>query len=262
MGIIRESFLVFKNWIEAINKLPEEYQLETFKALANFGITGEIPQGLSPIADAMITSFSVGMENNIARYTASVENGKKGGAPKGNQNARKHPKEESENNLENNLKQPKTSENNLYDNVNVNDNVNDIQLVNNKNKFENFELLNACVRVRERNTEEREPYIEKYKQFFVYHSKDKFADAGYELIDTIIEASEQAETEKGLTFKQKHYDKQSFDTVIRKLSTNQFENIVSQLVFNQEIENRPAYIIGCLIENGRSYGSWRTEEIS
>ena len=89
----------------------------------------------------------------------------------------------------------------------------------------------------------------------IYHSKDKYADAGYELIDTIIEASEQAESEKGLTFKQKHYDKQSFDTIVRKLSTNQFENIVSQLVFNQEIENRPAYIIGCLIENGRSYGN-------
>ena len=246
MGIVRESFVIYRKWDEAIRKAPEGVQLELYHAIMDFAITGEKPQGLSWEADMLLTSLELQMESNIARYNASVENGKLGGRPKKNVDENK--------NLEEPSKTPKNLEEPSH-NLNVNDNVNDIQLVNNnKNKFENFDLLNACVRVRERDAEERESYIEQYKQFFVYHSKDKFADAAYELIDTIIEASEQAESEKGLTFKQKHYDKQSFDTVIRKLSTNQFENIVSQLVFNQEIENKPAYIIGCVIENGRSYG--------
>ena len=30
MGIIRDSFVVFKNWADAINAMPEEYQLETY----------------------------------------------------------------------------------------------------------------------------------------------------------------------------------------------------------------------------------------
>ena len=38
MGIIRDSFVIFKNWAEAINALPEENQLETYKALVSYGL--------------------------------------------------------------------------------------------------------------------------------------------------------------------------------------------------------------------------------
>ena len=82
MGIIRDSFVMFKNWAEAIEALPEEYQLETYKAVVSYGLNGEIPQNLSAVSKAMLISFSKGMENSILRYNASVENGKKGGRPK------------------------------------------------------------------------------------------------------------------------------------------------------------------------------------
>ena len=82
MKTLRDSFVIFKNWSEAINALPEEYQLETYKALVSYGLNGSIPEGLSPIANAMLISFSTGLENSIQRYNASVENGKKGGRPK------------------------------------------------------------------------------------------------------------------------------------------------------------------------------------
>ena len=113
MGIIRESFIIFKNWTDAINALPEDYQLETYKALVHYGMEGKIPEGLSAVANAMLISFSVGMENRVGRYLASVENGKKGGRPKKTENLEK-PSETKENLVEPNQ--------NL--NVNVNDNVN------------------------------------------------------------------------------------------------------------------------------------------
>lgn len=121
MGIIRDSFVMFKNWTDAINALPEEYQLETYKAVVAYGINGEIPQNLSPIANAMLISFSKGMENSIARYNASVENGKKGGRPPKNEN----PAEE--NKTQENLEKPNLTQENQEqpsNNLNVNDNVN------------------------------------------------------------------------------------------------------------------------------------------
>ena len=122
MGIIRDSFVMFKNWTDAINALPEEYQLETYKAVVAYGINGEIPQNLSPIANAMLISFSKGMENSIARYNASVENGKKGGRPPKNY---ENPAEE--NKTQENLEKPNLTQDNQEQpskNLNVNDNVN------------------------------------------------------------------------------------------------------------------------------------------
>ena len=49
------------------------------------------------------------------------------------------------------------------------------------------------------------------------------------------------------------YCKDKFEDVIDKLTYNQFENIISQLVFNDKIENRPAYILGCLIESYKQH---------
>lgn len=121
MGIIRDSFVMFKNWTDAINALPEEYQLETYKAVVAYGINGEIPQNLSPIANAMLISFSKGMENSIARYNASVENGKKGGRPPKNENLAE------ENKTQENLEKPNLTQENQEqpsNNLNVNDNVN------------------------------------------------------------------------------------------------------------------------------------------
>lgn len=114
--MIRDSFVVLKTWGEAIKALPQEYRLECYEALFQYGLTGEIPEGISPIANALLISFSRGMENSIARYHASVENGKKGGRPK------KEPSPEIKN-----LEKPRKTQENLEEpnqNLNVNENVN------------------------------------------------------------------------------------------------------------------------------------------
>ena len=125
MGIIRDSFVIFKNWVDAINSLPNKYQLECYKALVEYGMSGKMPDGISPTSRAMLISFSVGMENNVRRYVASVENGKKGGRPKKIKNLEK-PNKTQENLLEPNQAYTNLDEptHNLYVNDNVNVNVN------------------------------------------------------------------------------------------------------------------------------------------
>lgn len=78
---------------------------------------------MTPVADAMFTLIKPNIDSATQRYEASVENGKKGGRPRKNENL-----EKPNNNLaitqekpKNNLKQPS---NNLNDNVNDNDNDN------------------------------------------------------------------------------------------------------------------------------------------
>lgn len=78
----RDSFVIFKNWTDAINALPEEYQLEAYKALIEYAITGEIPSQTTAVTKAILISFSVSIQNSICRHKASIENGKKGGRPK------------------------------------------------------------------------------------------------------------------------------------------------------------------------------------
>lgn len=82
MGIVRDSFVIFKEWDNAIRKAPDAVQLELYHALMDFASTGEIPKDLTWEAEMLLTSFERGMHNSILRYNASVENGKKGGRPK------------------------------------------------------------------------------------------------------------------------------------------------------------------------------------
>lgn len=257
MGIIRDSFVMFKNWSEAIEALPEEYQLETYKALSKYGLTGEMPEDISPVAKAILISFSKGMENNIARYNASVENGKKGGRPKKEQPSEENEQPSCENE---NLEKPrKTQENltepnhNLNVNVNVNENGNDneFKLVNKIKKincFESYDIAGACVRVPEKTKEERIPYFNYFREIFDMPLDDNWKRIGLEIVDTMIEAKVQAQSEEGLRFNQKVYCLNDIYQMFSKIDCEHFRSIMTQLRFNPEIEYRPIYIFGCLVK--------------
>jgi len=76
--MVRENFTMFKNWVDTIKCLPTaELQAEVYNALAEFSFTGEIPDDISPVAKAILQSFSISVEKGIAKHKAQVENGKK-----------------------------------------------------------------------------------------------------------------------------------------------------------------------------------------
>ena len=97
----RKHFVVFKSWGDAIEGLPGEVRLEIYDALFKYGVTGKFPENLSVVANALMVVFSGGMDRAFEKYQSCIENGKKGGAPTGNANAKKQPKS-----TENNPNQP------------------------------------------------------------------------------------------------------------------------------------------------------------
>lgn len=129
----RESFVFYRSFQDAINEANEKEQLLIYRAIANYALNREEPQlvGMAKIAWVLIKPQ---LDANWRRYEngcKGAEYGKKGGAPRGNNNAVK------QNNPKTTPNQPqnkgyaveKTTPN-VNDNVNDNDNNN----VNNNSK--------------------------------------------------------------------------------------------------------------------------------
>ena len=90
---MRESFVFYRSFYESICELDKDEQYELFIAICEYSLYGEEPD-LTGALKAMFLLIRPQIDKNNVRY----ENGKKGGAPKGNQNAKKT--------TENNRKQP------------------------------------------------------------------------------------------------------------------------------------------------------------
>ena len=120
---MKDSFVFYASFYEAISALPGDTRLEVYEAVCKYALLGELPE-LSPVAKAMFTVMRPVMDAASARYEASVANGKKGGRPK------KENLEKPSHNLKGfetgNLEKPSPNLNvNVNDNDNVNVNVND-----------------------------------------------------------------------------------------------------------------------------------------
>ena len=113
---MRDSFVFYRSFAEALKALPEEEKNKAIDYIIAYALDDEEPEELEGIAVAVFKLVKPQIDANNKRF----ENGCKGGAPTGNQNARKQPK----NNLETTKKQPKNNQKQPNVNVNDNDNVN------------------------------------------------------------------------------------------------------------------------------------------
>ena len=127
---MRESIVFYRSFHEAIRELPQRYRNELYPALIGYGLTGEEPEGLSLVSQSVFILCRAVMDSTAKRYDDACKS--RGGAPKGNTNARKQPKT-TEKQPAAKTKRPKTTEKQLAaekkqpnDNVNYNedDNVN------------------------------------------------------------------------------------------------------------------------------------------
>lgn len=125
---MRDSIVFYRSYYEIIKELPDEQKLKVYEAIFEYGLN-ENEIELDGLIKAIFNLAKPNIDSANARYTASIENGKKGGRPK------KENLEKPKNNLKTTQKQPK---NNLNDNVNVNVNdnynVNDNVVVKEKEK--------------------------------------------------------------------------------------------------------------------------------
>ena len=133
----KESFVFYKGFREAINALPQEYQLKTLQYLMDYAFDGTEPEE-NGVEKALFLSFKPQIDASQKRYQTVVANGQKGGRPKKENKQEENKQEESKNNQNTKNQNQKKPNTNLNDNVNDNDNINDNDNVNdNDNTNEN-----------------------------------------------------------------------------------------------------------------------------
>ena len=115
-----DSFIFYASFFEAIRELPDENQLALYNAIFEYGLNGVEPN-LTGINKTVFTLIAPQLKANRTRY----ENGCKGGAPVGNSNARKQPKNNRDITEGEKEKQPKNNPKQPNENVNENENEND-----------------------------------------------------------------------------------------------------------------------------------------
>lgn len=133
----RDTFIFYRDWLNALNDMPEDVQLEIYKSIAKYALDGELYE-LSQFAKIAFNFVKPQIDRDIEKYNKVVErnraNGKLGG---------RKPKQTEENQenplgyLETQKTQvnPKNLDNdNEYDNDNYNDNEDEI----NNNKLDSY----------------------------------------------------------------------------------------------------------------------------
>lgn len=210
-----DSFIFYASFFEAIKKLPESNQLELYNAIFEYGLNGVEPQ-LEGVNDAIFDLIRPQLKANRTRY----ENGCKGGAPVGNSNARKQPKNnqdttesESEKQPRNNQKQPNNNEN-----ENVNENISLLKIKEIKNKFRRAGAYTG-----------------------VHDS----------LVDEVAEVLGRACTiDRGLKFNGRVYTAEDFQQIAEDFDRMKLCRVVNSLLAHKdEIENREYYILGVVVKN-------------
>ena len=113
----KKSFVMYDSFLEAMKHLNDAEFRECVLKIRDYALEGVEEESCSPMVNVIMELAKPNLDSARRRYEASVENGKKGaefgklgGAPKGNQNARK--------------KQPLNQPLDVDDNEDVNENVN------------------------------------------------------------------------------------------------------------------------------------------
>ena len=172
----KKSFVFYDSFLSAMKHLNDAEFRECVLKIRDYALEGVEEESTSPMVNIILALAKPNLEAARRRYMASVENGKKGaefgklgGAPKGNQNARK--------------KQPLNQPLDVDDNVDVNVNeevdmnedtsVEDIapsSFSNSSIGFSNKEIVNDSERLEERE-EKKEPLQEVKKEELSINSK-------------------------------------------------------------------------------------------
>lgn len=106
----QDSIVIFRNIIQALDVLPPELYKEVSRLVYAYAFDKIMPpESTEPAALALFLSFKPQIDFNVKRYESYRERGKKGGAPKGNNNAKK----KTENGNYETTEQLETSKNNL-----------------------------------------------------------------------------------------------------------------------------------------------------
>jgi len=116
---MKNSFVLYTEFREQFSELTDREKGILISAIFEYAETGTVTD-MSKVVKMAFISIRQHLDRNGKKYQDCVDNGKKGGAPIGNSNAKK----QSET-TKNNQEQECEEKNNLNDNVNDNENVNE-----------------------------------------------------------------------------------------------------------------------------------------
>ena len=170
---MRNQFVFHQEWFDALRGAPAEVRLEVYEAITAYGLDGVLPTDLQPMAQLAFhfAKKTIDADNERQEHISQIRSqaGRKGGAPKGNNNARKDENKQKQaktsKNKQNNLLLESPSEqdkNDAMDNVEVVDNV-DVTETRKQNK-QNKQMLEYTLKAQkkeEKASSPHTPYLEK-----------------------------------------------------------------------------------------------------
>lgn len=157
---MRDSFIIYRSFYDAISDLPKEEQADVYNAICLYSLDRNEPN-LTGISATIFKLIKPQLEANYKRF----ENGKKA---KQNQNRSKTEAKPKQ-------KTSKTEANNNV-NVNVNDNVN-VNVNKNENKNEIEDILNFFNVTMETNFRSSKAWIDNFKKWSEIYSIDEIKQA-------------------------------------------------------------------------------------
>jgi hypothetical protein len=139
---MRDSFIIYRSFYEAICDIDNDSQAQVFKAICEYCLNFQEPE-LQGIAKTIFKLIKPQLDANNKKYEngkLGAEHGKKGGRPKPQDNPKETPKKPQDNPKET----PKKPQDNPKEtpNVNVNVNVNDNLNVNENENYNENEKIN------------------------------------------------------------------------------------------------------------------------
>ena len=180
---MRDSFIFYSSFLDCLDELEPEIELEVYRAITHYAIKEEIPE-LSGVAKAIFCLIKPQIDANNKRY----EDGKKGGRPK-NENKKTSGFENKKPVV---LKNDGNKKPNVNDNVNVNENVNA-----NDNANENE---NANANANDKDIGSGEPPHTSKKSTKHHYGEYKHVSLTDEEYKKLVQERGQAKTEAAITF--------------------------------------------------------------
>jgi DnaD/phage-associated family protein len=90
---VKDSFIIFYEWEDSLRNLSDEQMGQVFRALFAYEKRGEVYDGDDPAVEIAMNFLRFSLDRNREKYEEICKKrslaGQKGGAPAGNQNARK-----------------------------------------------------------------------------------------------------------------------------------------------------------------------------
>ena len=167
--IRRTCFVFYKDWLNTINELPQEIQFDIYKAIAEYGINGNIPE-LKPVAKAVFSLVKQTIDRDCGKHEDKSLSGRIGNLKRWHKDLYDGYKKGimSIGEAENVAKHRTVSQSIAPDgeianvNVNVNNNVNNNNNVNVKKSAREFFFISN-----QRIDESLKSYVERTKSYFI-----------------------------------------------------------------------------------------------